>query len=580
MKKFLTKVFCGLVCLATMVFGMTAFAADTMEMEWRGDYSDNSDPKLIVTFTPSAPYMQQVTTVIYPASDTTPTFAEYLRMKEVTVDGIAETEQIFSITNEFTETDGAYTVALQSNGYMQSQSLADETVYVISPNRIQTILGEFANATSANVETVFDKVMGPLQLEDEENAAVKTKKMNILLSMKDSFGTLEDVRNAWRSADVIVYIGESTSTAEGVAQRLIANADVLGINIEDADFRRYVDEDPLADDEGDETPDSNELCVALLANGSGIESVSELQNLISGQLGLFTINDASEDLVDDAFNKYKAYLGIPSTTMTAYNNLSEGNQGKALRAIYNKNFANLSLLAEAFTTAVNTLSAGGDTGDTPIIIVPGTNGGGGTGGASISAPPTSGVPEVPPTSTTAGFKDVPSTHWAYPYITELASKGIINGYDDNTFRPGNNVTREEFVKMIIGATGMLQADAKCSFTDVPENVWYYEYVASAYTKEIVQGVTDTEFGVGTNITRQDVAVIAARILTRLTGKTPDVEESTLTDFATVSDYAQDSVKILNGMGIINGFDDGSFKPHNALTRAEAATIICKLIENL
>lgn len=576
MKKYLKTVFCTLICLVMTIASVSA--ADTMEMEWRGDYSDNAKPKITVTFKSPAPYQQQVTAVIYPASDTTPTFAEYLRVSEFNVNGSEEKTFTYDITDEFTEADFAYKLKLQGSGYMQTQTELTETVYAINKARIPGLISEFKNATASTMPGVLSKVMGPLQLTDEADATIKAKKINVLLGAKDTFSTLEDVRNTWKSADVIVYIGESTSTAEGVAQRLIDNADILGININDADFKRYVDEDPLADDEGDEIPDSNELCEALLANGAGLETLAQLQTLIGKELGLITINDASEDLVDDAFNKYKGYFDISSETITAYNNLNEGNQGKALRAIYNKNFADTTALVSAFTTAVNTLSAGGDTGDTPIIIVPGVGGTGGGSGASISSPPS---PQVTPTpSTTTEFKDVPSTHWAYPYVTELASKSIINGYDDNTFRPGNNVTRAEFVKMIIGATGMLTANAECSFADVPADAWYYEYVASAYEKEIVSGIDDTTFGASANITRQDVAVIAARILTRLTGKTADGTESTLTDFDTISDYAQDSVKLLNGMGIINGFDDGSFRSHDALTRAEAATIISKLVANL
>ena len=115
---------------------------------------------------------------------------------------------------------------------------------------------------------------------------------------------------------------------------------------------------------------------------------------------------------------------------------------------------------------------------------------------------------------------------------------------------------------------------------MPRTAWYYEFLASAYKAGVVSGITDESFGVGRNITRQDVAVIAARIIEYLKPGTTVPADTTLTDIDTVSDYAVSSVKLLNGMGIINGFDDGSFMPHNALTRAEAATIISKLAENL
>ena len=126
----------------------------------------------------------------------------------------------------------------------------------------------------------------------------------------------------------------------------------------------------------------------------------------------------------------------------------------------------------------------------------------------------------------------------------------------------------------------MSSSAQCEFADVANDAWFYSYVASGFEKGIISGVTDTEFGIGRNITRQDVAVIAARILTYLEAEIPELTEVTLTDIDTVSDYAQESVKLLNGIGIIGGFDDGSFMPHNALTRAEAAAIISRLTANL
>lgn len=582
MKKYLKTVVCTLICLLMTITGVRA--AETMELEWRGDYSDSANPKLVVTFSSPAQYQQQVIAVIYPASDTTPTFEEYLRMSEITVNGSEQKTIVFDITDEFNQSNFDYTIELQGSGYKHDVSFAEETVYLINPERIMGgtgLISEIKNSTETTFPGVLEKVMAPLQLEPESDPDIKARKTAIVYGLKDTFSTLEDVRNAWHIADVLVYIGESTSTAEGVAQRLISNADILGIDVTDEDFKMYVDEDPLADDEGDEIADSNLLCEQILIhaenynNGAGVQSVSELQDLIGEVLGLIVINNSTEDTISDAFNTYKDYFDISSDTEIAYSRLG-ANQSKALKAIYNKNFASPALLVSAFTTAVNKILDGGSAGDTTVNTQPSDNSDN-SDGTTISAPSVPIVPNVP--SGVTGFKDVSASHWAHSYVTELVNKGIISGYDDNTFRPSSNVTREEFIKMIVGAAGLYSNDAECDFADVPNNAWYYRYVASAFVNEIVNGVTDTMFGIGQNITRQDVAVIGARILARFEKETTE-NNVTLTDFDTVSDYAQDSVKLLNSMGIINGFDDGSFKPHNALTRAEAATIICKLINSL
>ena len=586
MKKSIKKILCGLVSSAMLVSVSPAFAADTATIQWYGDYSDNQDPKLVVNFTSPAQYIQQATSVIYPASITTPTFDDYIRMSEVTVDGSETKEIVFDIENEFTESDGAYKLAVQSNGYMSDVAKAEDMVYVIAPSRIPGILSELNSATASNFGTPFAKVMPALQLADETNPTTKTNRLSAMVDIKTNdfdgaFENLEEVREAWEVSDILVYVNDSSATPEGLAEKIITNAELLGIDIEDADFKKYVDENGAEDEGNDGVADNNELCVKLLANvagynnGAGVKSRAGLADIIGENLGIIVINAASDTLIDDAFDKYKDYFDIDASVRAKYESFNLADKGKVLRKIYNQNYTKASDLVTAFEAAVGRVESGEENNTPPIVIVPGNTptGGGNSSPGGMSAPTTTPAP-------TSAFRDLPSSHWAYGYVKALAEKNVINGYDDGTFRPSNNVTREEFVKMIISATGMLQAGAECEFSDVPAGAWYYEYVASAYAKEIVSGMDEGAFGIGTNITRQDVAVIAARIIKRLKGTVPETVESTLTDIDTVSDYATDSVKLLNGMGIINGYDDGSFMPKNTLTRAEAAAIISRLIENL
>ena len=589
MKKYLKKFLCGIISVATVLSGITAFAADTMEIKWHGDYSDNNNPKLVVTFISPAPYKQQVTTVIYDADVANPTFADYIRMDEVTVKGSAETELEFDITNAFSATDGAYKVSLQGSGYLRDENAGAETVYVIKQGVIAGLLAEFSSASAATFGTVLDKVMLPLQLEEETDAATKTERINLMLSMKTSdfggsFATLEDVREAWMISDILVYVNSSSATPVVLAEKIVANAGLLGIVVEDNDFNEYVDTNGAEDEKEDGIADNNDLCAEILENASaynsgiGIGSVSDFRDIVGESLGTIMINRAGEETLDDAFEKYYDYFDFSADKKTTYNSFTDAKKGVVLRYLYNKNFANAAAIVTAFETAVDLVAAGGGTTDTPIVIVPGVSGGT-TGGASISGGGMGGAPTTPstPPAQTGGFKDVPSDHWANEYITDLANRGIISGYDDNTFRPSNKVTRAEFVKMIIGAAGLYDVEAACEFSDVPADAWYYQYVASAFEKGIISGVDEETFGVNSNITRQDVAVIAARILKYLKAETPEAGDVAFTDAEAISDYATDSVKLLSEMGIVNGFDDGSFTPQGALTRAEAATIIKRLM---
>lgn len=568
MRKF-RILFCAFICL--LISATSVSAAGNMNIEWRGDYSDNENPKLTITFTSPVQYIQQVGVIIYPAGTSEPSVADYVDMKEIKVNGGVETTTYFRLTDVFDAANGAYTVELNGSGYRMDESADSADVYVIKKGDVQGLLEEFRNASSSTFSGVLDKVILPLQLTDEMDGTRKSARISAMLNMRTddfngAFATLDDVRDAWRISDILVYIGESSATAEGVKEKIITNADLLNINISDIDFTTHIDE--LSQD----LLEYNRV----YKSGAGIGSLKDLKDAIGECLGVIVINNSTEDNMKNNFEKYKSYFDITSSTLTAYENLSPNYQGKALRDLYMKNFATPSALISAFDIAVKDVNSG-NTGDSPVVNIPTQNNPGQSGANSV--PGGVSAPTTPQPAENTGFSDMTSSHWAYHYVKELVEKGIISGYDDNTFKPNNNVTREEFIKMIVGASGLYKPDAECSFSDVSPDAWYYRYVASAYTNEVVNGIDDRTFGVGNKITRQDVAVIAARILTRFNSDVSGSGEVTLTDFDTISDYAQDSVKLLNGMGIINGFDDGTFMPYNALTRAEAATIIHKLISN-
>ena len=417
MKKSIKKILCGLVSSAMLVSVSPAFAADTATIQWYGDYSDNQDPKLVVNFTSPAQYIQQVTSVIYP-SNATPAFDHYIRMSEITVDGTETTEFVFDIENEFTESDGAYQLAVQSNVYMSDVAKAEDMVYVIAPSRIPGILSELNSATASNFGTPFAKVMPALQLADETNPTTKTNRLSAMVDIKTNdfdgaFENLEEVRKAWEVSDILVYVNDSSATPEGLAEKIITNAELLGIDIEDADFKKYVDENGAEDEGNDGVADNNELCVKLLANvagynnGAGVKSRAGLADIIGENLGIIVINAASDTLIDDAFDKYKDYFDIDASVLAKYESFNLADKGKVLRKIYNQNYTKASDLVTAFEAAVGRVESGEENNTPPIVIVPGNTptGGGNSSPGGMSAP----TPTAAPEST---FRDLPSSHWA------------------------------------------------------------------------------------------------------------------------------------------------------------------------
>lgn len=205
-------------------------------------------------------------------------------------------------------------------------------------------------------------------------------------------------------------------------------------------------------------------------------------------------------------------------------------------------------------------------------------GGSGSGGIVISpvvTPPKEEVKEPTVMQQTAElFTDLDSVSWAKPAIVEFAANGWVNGKSEGMFFPNDSITREEFVKMAVSVFGLYDADAKCGFADTLDGAWYYDYVASAASKGIVNGISDTEFGVGSTITRQDMAVIIYRIA-KLCGLqlVEDGEYLPFADEIHISEYAFEAVKQLSKSGIINGTDNNSFLPAGLATRAEAVKML-------
>lgn len=238
-------------------------------------------------------------------------------------------------------------------------------------------------------------------------------------------------------------------------------------------------------------------------------------------------------------------------------------------ALYNK-YLNIIL---GTTTDVSKPSTGG-TGS--------VGGGGGAGGSVIgetSYDPSS-VSTVPVIDNTAavnaGFNDLDGYIWANEAISTLYNMKIIDGKGDNKFAPGDNITREEFAKILVNTYGLYNGDAECDFPDISSDRWSYKYVASIYRSGIVTGYQDGTFGPENSITREEMAVMMARTLIKLSKlKAESLEYSAFNDSDTISDYASNSVFMLYNAGIISGDDTGNFHPKSGATRAE----VCQMIYN-
>lgn len=174
------------------------------------------------------------------------------------------------------------------------------------------------------------------------------------------------------------------------------------------------------------------------------------------------------------------------------------------------------------------------------------------------------------------FNDVEDVSWAWDAILYLSDNGIINGVGDNNFAPNSNIKREQIAKIITIAFNKNETGISSGFDDIENDGWSEEYIASAKKHGIMTGISDTSFGYGKEVTREDLCVTIYRAA-KLAGKTFNLQKSDFSDYGEISEYAKEAVSYLAGSGIISGMGDGTFAPKRFATRAEAAKILYAVI---
>lgn len=212
----------------------------------------------------------------------------------------------------------------------------------------------------------------------------------------------------------------------------------------------------------------------------------------------------------------------------------------------------------------------------------GSSSGGSGGGGYLYVPSVIDADDINQiTGGNSGFPDVASSHWASGYIQFVKDNKIMQGDENGFFKPDDSITREEWVKTILTAFVIDTKDAKCDFSDVDEERWSYPYIAKAFEMMIINGVSDTEFAPAESISRQDAAVIFYRgaKAAREDGFS-EIEMSSFTDAEDIADYAIEPINLLYKLKVLNGYEDGSFRPNAPITRAEAAKMIYTALEKL
>lgn len=310
--------------------------------------------------------------------------------------------------------------------------------------------------------------------------------------------------------------------------------------------------------------------VAVRLWGREIESVNELRERTDEAVILSAVHFADGyGEVRNVLQKCEDLTGIDTSGIST----------DIYKAVANKEYADFAAMksdVERLKKQQGNNSAGSG----------GGSGGGSGRGNSVSTAVNKGISSNVSISNTdvktepiaAGFSDVPYDAWYLSELMELVQRNILQGRATGKFEPDSNVTRAEAVKMIVLTLQLKKTGESHEFVDVSENDWFYDYVLSAADNHIVNGMENNTFCPDLFITRQDMAVIL-RNSYNVEGTVLDGDniEEKFKDNDEIEPYAREAVNELKQARLINGYEDGTFRPKDNLTRCEAAKLIYELL---
>ncbi|MCK9185933.1 DUF2341 domain-containing protein [Candidatus Gracilibacteria bacterium] len=216
----------------------------------------------------------------------------------------------------------------------------------------------------------------------------------------------------------------------------------------------------------------------------------------------------------------------------------------------------------------------------------GSGGGGGGGGGYLSSKSSktsqnvnnNSDVELQSANVAAPFGDVRG-HWAETFIENLRLKGVISGKANGEFEPDSQITRAELVKIVVGLYGITIPEMGDSeepakpFGDVEIGEWFAPYISAAKTAGLIGGYSDGTFKPNQKVSR----VEALKILLEASNKDLTAETATFPDTDSNAWYAQ-YINYAKHIGLINGYENGTFGPSRDITRAEFAKLASVISE--
>jgi hypothetical protein len=193
----------------------------------------------------------------------------------------------------------------------------------------------------------------------------------------------------------------------------------------------------------------------------------------------------------------------------------------------------------------------------------------------MQVPPADRAPKKTLTAKTVSFPDVPRNLWARPYIEALAARGLISGFLDGSFKPGNAITRAEFAALLQKAFEQKPQKQVTKFKDVAPNFWALPAIEKSTQSGFMQGYPGNVFRPGQQIPRVQVLVALANGLgLPQTANPGQVLQTSYQDAAQIPNYAQGAVASATQAGLVVNYPNPKLlNPNRNANRAEVAAMV-------
>ena len=534
-----------MILIFSLVFMLQVYAEQTFNA------SVNQEEVIVTVSGTTGANSYVMCTVLKPSKDETEPYT-LLDMKENTdivagfVQQFSDEEGNFKLTIKLADDSisGIYPVKIGFENTFTDEDARTVFIELLSKDEYIEMMQAANSITKEKAEDFIDKYSKSLSLETDTEyrdlkSAVLSQFVKEIKEIKEK-KTIDDsgeIIGSWNKALVVVAIkNRSGKAVTDILKKFSEELEIDYSSIPDNAVQKFSE--------------------TVVSYKDKINVSSDISKLLPELIAVSAVNSASRGEMTDVLKEYASELGISITDAYLKNYIH-----------INMHLANMNFKdANAFKIAYEKALSGETTSGGSIGKITG-----GTVGAKEIA---SNSFEEQTANSSLPFTDLNNSLWAKAAIDELYKRGIINGITDTLFYPESEITREEFIKMLVVATGKFDRNATVDFLDADINAWYYPYIASAKQFGITVGIGNNNFGIGQRITRQDMAVMIYRTI-----KDSGIELKYSKDRNTNYFFDTDLTEIMElyRACIINGKTDGYFAPHDNSTRAEAAKIIFEML---